>query len=194
MTQFPSQNLPEDPLQTPRLILRTWRDSDADAFAAMNADPLVMRHFPSIQTREQSDASLGRVRKHFEDRGYGLWAAELRDTSGQDVGAFIGFVGLQVPRFEAHFTPCVEIGWRLLPKFWGKGYATEAARASLDFGFSTLGLAEIVAMTVPANLPSIAVMKRLGMTYNPADDFDNPFMPDPFKRHVLYRLRAPNRG
>jgi len=163
-----------------------WRDADAEPFAAMNADPEVMRHFPSIQTREQSDASLGRVRKHFTDRGYGLWATEVRET-----GEFIGFVGLQVPRFEAHFTPCVEVGWRLFPKFWGKGYATEAARASLDFGFSQLGLAEIVAMTVPANLPSIAVMKRLGMTYDPADDFDNPLVEGPLKRHVLYRLRGP---
>ena len=173
------------PPATHRLILRTWRDDDADAFAQMNADPLVMRHFPGLMTREQSDAALGRVRKHFEDRGFGLWATELRET-----GEFIGFVGLQVPRFEAHFTPCVEVGWRLIPRFWGKGYATEAARAALDFGFATLRLPEIVAMTTPSNVESIAVMKRLGMTHNPADDFDNPLVEGPLKRHVLYRVRA----
>jgi RimJ/RimL family protein N-acetyltransferase len=173
-------------LTTDRLVLRPWRETDADAFAAMNADPVVMAHYPAPQTREESDASFGRVCAHFADRGFGLWAAEEKAT-----GAFIGFVGLAVPKFEAHFTPCVEIGWRLLPHAWGKGYATEGARASLAFGFGTLGLAEIVALTRPENTRSIAVMERLGMTRNPADDFEYEFFPPAFRKHVLYRLRAP---
>jgi len=179
------------PVVTDRLVLRTWRATDADAFAAMGADPLVMRHYPSLMTREQSDASFARVQKHWHDRGFGFWAVETRAIPGQIGGEFIGFVGMQVPRFEAHFTPCVEIGWRLRPEFWGKGYATEAARASLEFGFTTLKLREIVAMTVPANVQSIAVMERLGMQRNPADDFDNPLVEGPLKRHILYRIQAP---
>lgn len=173
-------------LTTERLTLRPWRDDDADAFAAMNADPVVMAHYPAPQTRAESDASFGRVREHFADRGFGVWATEERAT-----GAFVGFVGLSVPRFEAHFTPCVEIGWRLVPGAWGRGYATEGARASLAFGFGTLGLAEIVAMTRPDNARSIAVMHRLGMTRNPADDFEYPYFPPAFRPHILYRLRAP---
>ncbi len=173
-------------LTTERLLMRPWRESDADFFVAMNADPVIMRYYPRTYTREESMASFERARKHFADRGFGMWAAELTATRVP-----IGFVGLQVPRFEAHFTPCVEVGWRLAPAHWHKGYATEAAREALRFGFDELRLPEIVAMTVPANTPSIAVMDRLGMARNPTDDFDNPLVNGPFKRHVLYRLQNP---
>lgn len=176
-------------LTTERLILRPTSEADGDAFAALNADPIVMRHYPQTYDRASSDASLGRMRAHFERRGFGMWTAETRDSR-----TVIGMIGMQVPRFESHFTPCVEIGWRLGPDQWGKGYATEGARAALHFGFTTLGLAEIVAMTTPGNLKSIAVMERLGMTRNPADDFDNPLVDGPLKHSILYRLRNPARG
>ena len=181
--------MPHPVLRTGRLILRPWRDEDLAPFAAMNADPTVMRYFPSTLDRAESDAMVGRVRLHFATRGFGLWAVEV-----PGVTPFAGFVGLSVPRFEAPFMPCVEIGWRLAPECWGKGYATEAAKASLAFGFETLKLAEIVSFTVVANAPSRRVMERLGMHHEPADDFDHPSIAagDPLRRHVLYRLRAPN--
>ncbi len=171
-------------LHTDRLILRRWHPADRAAFARLNADPRVMEFYPSVLTRAESDAGADRIERHFEERGFGLWAVEL-----PAVAPFIGFVGLQVPRFSAHFTPCVEIGWRLDPEFWGRGYATEGARAALAFGFEILKLDEIVAMTVPANRRSRAVMERLGMTRDPADDFDNPLVEGALKRHVLYRIR-----
>ena len=172
-------------LHTERLLLRHWRDADREPFARMNADPAVMEHFPALLTRAESDAAVGWIEAGFADRGYGLWAAELRAT-----GEFIGFIGLSVPTFHAHFTPCVEIGWRLAPDYWGQGYATEAARASLKFGFETLRLDEIVSLTVPDNVRSRRVMERLEMTRSPADDFDHPKVPEGhhLRRHVLYRL------
>jgi ribosomal-protein-alanine N-acetyltransferase len=174
-----------DTIATARLRLRPWRDEDLPAFAALNADPRVMEHFPRTLGRAESDAMVGRIRGHFAAHGFGLWAAEAPGRA-----AFIGFVGLAVPRFEARFTPCVEIGWRLAAAHWGRGYATEAAAAVLDHAFGPLGLAEVVAFTVPANLRSRRVMERLGMTRAPADDFDHPGMPEghPLRPHVLYRL------
>jgi RimJ/RimL family protein N-acetyltransferase len=171
-------------LVTPRLRLRPWRDEDLPAFAAINADPRVMEFFPRPLDRAASDALAARIRDHFARRGFGLWAVEVPGAAG-----FIGFVGLSVPTFEAHFTPCVEIGWRLACPHWGRGYATEAARACLDFGFGPLGLGEIVSFTVPANRRSRGVMERIGMTRSPADDFDHPALPEghPLRRHVLYR-------
>ena len=176
-------------LTTERLILRPPRDEDLAPFAAMNADPEVMRHFPATLSRAESDAMVARNRDGFAARGFGNWAIEV---SG--VTSFAGFVGLSVPRFQAHFTPCVEIGWRLVTAYWGKGYATEGARAALAFGFATLKLPEIVSFTVVANLPSRRVMERLGMRHDPADDFDHPAIADghPMRRHVLYRLGTPN--
>ena len=172
-------------LITPRLLLRPWRDEDVAPFAAMNADVRVMEHFPKPLSGAESNAVAERIRGHFGRHGFGLWAVEV-------VGAapFAGFVGLSVPTFEAHFTPCVEVGWRLAFEGWGHGYATEAARAALDFGFARLGLEEIVSYTVPANLRSRRVMERLGMTRSPTDDFDHPWLPEehPLRRHVLYRL------
>jgi RimJ/RimL family protein N-acetyltransferase len=171
-------------LRTDRLVLRRWRAEDREPFAALNADPTVMRYFASTLSRVESDAVAARIEAHFGDHGFGLWAVEI-------VGAvpFAGFIGLQIPSFEAQFTPCVEIGWRLAADCWGRGYATEGARAALDFGFDTLGLAEIVSFAVEANHPSRRVMERIGMTHNPADDFDHPMwrVGDPRRRHVLYR-------
>jgi RimJ/RimL family protein N-acetyltransferase len=171
-------------MSTERLLLRRWRDDDRAAFAAMNADPDVMEHFPGLMTAEQTDAFLLRVEQLFAEQRFGVWALEVIDT-----GQFVGFAGLLAPRFEAHFTPAVEIGWRLARHAWGHGYATEAARAAVDYGFTTLGLDEIVSFTTTTNLRSQAVMQRLGMTHDPADDFDHPLLPDwPHRRHVLYRL------
>ena len=173
-------------LTTPRLRLRQWREEDLAPFAALNADPQVMEFFPKTLTRAESDAVAGRIRDHFARHGFGLWAVEA-----PGIADFMGFVGLAVPSFEAHFTPCVEIGWRLAREHWGHGYATEAATAALAFGFGDRALEEIVAFTVPANIPSRRVMGRLGMRRLPADDFEHPAIADghPLRPHVLYRLR-----
>ena len=177
-------------LQTPRLLLRPWRESDLLPFAEMNADPRVMEYFPNRLSRSESDALVAHIQAHFQQHGFGLWALEVVGRA-----PFIGFTGLSIPKFQAHFTPCVEIGWRLSAEYWGHGYATEAARAVLDFGFHQLGLKEIVSFTVPANQRSRRVMERLSFTHIPEDDFEHPSLPagHPFKRHVLYRLR-PHEG
>jgi RimJ/RimL family protein N-acetyltransferase len=170
-------------LRTERLLLRRWIESDRRPFAELNADPRVMEHLPAVLTSDESDAFIARIEAHFERHGFGLWAIEVPEQY-----PFVGFVGLAVPSFEAHFTPCVEVGWRLAVESWGHGYATEAARAALAFGFGPAGLTEIVSFTVPENQRSRRVMERLGMTYDSADDFDHPTQPD--RRHVLYRLRS----
>lgn len=174
-------------LRTERLLLRGWRDADFDPFAALNGDPETMRFFPAPLTREESDALAARARRQIETEGWGLWAVEVPGKS-----AFVGFVGLAIPSFEAHFTPAVEVGWRLAREHWGKGYATEAARAAVAYGFGELGLGEIVSFTSRLNEPSIRVMERIGMTRDPAEDFDHPRVPaeHPLRPHVLYRLRA----
>lgn len=173
-------------LATARLRLRPWRESDLEPFAALNADPAVMQHFPSILTREDSDAMARRIMARIDAGGWGLWAVEV--AGGEP---FIGFTGLSVPSFEAHFTPCIEIGWRLARSAWGRGYATEAAHAALDFGFAGLGLGEIVAFTAASNRRSMAVMERLGMRRD--GEFDHPRLAQscPVRRHVLYRLASP---
>ncbi len=150
----------------------------------MNADPHVLEHFPATLSRQESDAAVDRITAHFDAHGFGLWAVEI-----PGVTPFAGFIGLCRPRFEAHFTPCVEVGWRLAAEHWGHGYATEGAWAALTFGFETLGLDEIVSYTVPANLRSRRVMEKIGMTHNPADDFDHPLLAagHALERHVLYR-------
>jgi RimJ/RimL family protein N-acetyltransferase len=175
-------------LQTPRLILRRWRDADREPFAVINADPRVMEFFPATLSREQSDSLIDRIETHFRQHGFGLYAAELRSN-----GTFAGFIGLSVPSFKARFTPCVEASWRIAPELWGQGLATEGARAIVDYGFQVLGLKEIVSFTVPANLRSRRVMEKVGMTHNPADDFEHPQLPPrhPLRRHVLYRLPSP---
>jgi RimJ/RimL family protein N-acetyltransferase len=174
-------------LETERLILREWRESDADPFARMNADPRVMEFFPALLSRQASDLLLDRINAHFRRHGFGLFAAELRRE-----GTFIGFIGITIPDFQAHFTPCVEIGWRLAAEHWNQGLATEGARRVAQYAFEGLGSSEIVSFTVPANLPSRRVMEKLGMTHDPMDDFDHPKLPEghPLRRHVLYRLAA----
>jgi ribosomal-protein-alanine N-acetyltransferase len=173
-------------LTTARLLLRPWQDADRAPWAAMSADPEVMTFFPAPLTREESDAFVDRTIQGFAERGgWGWFAVQERAT-----GAFVGVAGLAPVRFEAHFTPAVEIGWRLARASWGRGFATEAARASVAFAFGELGLDEVVALAVPANERSLAVMRRLGMTHDPADDFDLPDLPadSPLRRHVLFRL------
>ncbi|MHB1938170.1 MAG: GNAT family N-acetyltransferase [Acidobacteriaceae bacterium] len=175
-------------IETERLRLRPWQDRDLPAFAEMNADPRVRRYFSSRLTREESDASVARFIRMYALDGFGFFAAELRDTSD-----FIGMIGIQRMSFllPGLSVPAVEIGWRLNEKSWGKGLATEGARACLDLAFEKFQLPEVVAFTIPANLPSRRVMDKLGMTRDPHHDFDHPRIPDghPFERHVLYRLQ-----
>lgn len=175
-------------LSTERLVLRGWCESDREAFARMNADPRVMEFLPHLLSRGESDLLVDQIETHFRLHGFGLYATELRRD-----GSFIGFIGLNVPSFAAPFTPCVEMGWRLAPDFWGQGLATEGAREIVRYGFEILSLREIVSFTVPANVRSRRVMKKIGMTHNPADDFDHPRLPPghPLRRHLLYRLRCP---
>jgi ribosomal-protein-alanine N-acetyltransferase len=172
-------------LRTERLLLREWRPEDREPFARLNADPEVMEFFPAPLTREQSDAFVDRIEEQFAEHGLGVWAVEDLAT-----GEFIGFAGLLQQRFEAPFTPAFEIGYRLARHTWGQGLATEAARAAVADAFERAALREIVSLTAVGNVRSRAVMRRLGMTHDPADDFDHPRVPDghPLKRHVLYRL------
>lgn len=172
-------------MTTDRLILRRWRESDREPFARFNADARVMEFLPGILSVQESNMLADRIEAHFQQHGFGLYAAELRSS-----GSFIGFVGLSVPSFQAAFTPCVEIGWRLAAAYWKQGLATEGAREIARYGFEILGVPELVSFTVPANTRSIRVMKKLGMSNNPQDDFDHPRLPvgHPLRRHVLYRV------
>lgn len=173
-------------LTTARLRLRPWTDADLQPFARLNADPDVMRYYPSVLEPHESDAIVHRINAHFDAHGWGLWAVEV------DASPFIGFVGLQHVPFEAPFAPTVEIGWRLASEWWGRGLATEAARAVVDFAFERLLLDELVAFTVPTNQPSRRVMEKLGMRHEPAFDFDHPHVEEgPFRPHVFYRLERP---
>ncbi len=176
-------------LRTDRLLLRGWRADDRKPFAELNADPEVMRYFPATLSAAKSAALADRIEAHWSRHDLGLWAVERlveRD--------FIGFVGLSVPAFPARFTPCVEIGWRLVRRAWGAGYATEGASAALRFGFLDRGLAEIVSFAVAANARSRRVMERLGMVRASGEDFEHPLLPTghPLRGHVLYRLRRPD--
>lgn len=184
---MPRQHGPE--LATERLVMRRWRKDDREAFAALNADARVMEHFPGRLSSIQSRDLLRRIEAHFDLHGFGLWALERRDVAGA-----IGFTGLSVPDFEAAFTPCVEIGWRLAFEHWGRGYASEAARAAVDFAFGELGLPELVSFTVPANARSLAVMHRLGMRLDDPRGFEHPALPrgHALRRHLLYRLVRPD--
>jgi RimJ/RimL family protein N-acetyltransferase len=179
-------------LRTTRLLMRRWHETDLAPFAALNDDPDVMRHFPARMDRESSDALARRADAGLGRHGWGLWAVEVRadDVKPNNAGEFIGFVGLNAPPFDAHFTPAIEVGWRLARRFWGRGYATEAAMAALAHGFRELHLDEIVSFTTVANERSRRVMERLGMRRDPADDFDHPSLAadDPIRPHVLYRL------
>jgi len=171
-------------LETQRLALRNWADRHRGPFAALCADPEVMRYFPATMTREQTDAAIDRWQGQIAERGWSFSAVELRDS-----GEFIGMIGMSVPRHLLPFSPCVEIGWRLARQHWGKGYATEGAKACLALAFTKLGLDEIVSFTALANLPSRAVMERIGMARANAD-FEHPAVAEghPLRLHCLYRI------
>lgn len=178
-------------LSTPRLLLRRWGEADLATFAAINADPVVMEYFPARLGRAESDRLVERIEAGFDAHGFGLWALELRAS-----GELIGFAGLSVASFDARFTPAVEVGWRLARSAWRQGYATEAARSSLSFGFRDVGLAEIVSFTTVGNRRSRAVMERIGMVRVAGGDFEHPALAasDPLRRHVLYRCSASEWG
>jgi RimJ/RimL family protein N-acetyltransferase len=168
-------------IRTERLLLRRWKETDLEPFAALNADADVMAHFPAVLSREESDALAARADALFDEHGFGLWAVEAPE-------GFVGFTGLSVPRFDAPFLASVEVGWRLARRAWGNGYATEAARAAVALGFEKHALREIVSFTAATNVRSQRVMERLGMM--PDGSFDHPALPlgSPLRRHVLYRL------
>jgi ribosomal-protein-alanine N-acetyltransferase len=174
-------------LRTPRLLLRRWQPGDRAPFAALNADPLVMRHFPATLSRAESDALVDRIEDGFVRDGFGLWAVEVVDGP-----PLIGFVGLALADFEAPVRGRWEIGWRLAADQWGRGYATEGATAALEAAFGPLGLDEVVSFTVPANAASLAVMRRIGLRRRPELDFDHPRLPldSPLRRHVVHGARA----
>lgn len=178
-------------LRTERLLMHGWTSADRDAFAAVNSDPRVMEYLGGVLAREQSDAMVDRIEAKFQRDGVGLWAVE---TLGE--ARFVGMVGLSVPTFEAPFMPAVEVGWRLDAGHWGNGYATEAARAALEFGFEVAGLQEIVSFTTRDNARSRRVMERLGMTRDPRDDFGHPSVSAESRLHphVLYRIRRDTQG
>jgi RimJ/RimL family protein N-acetyltransferase len=175
--------------ETERLILRHWLHSDRQPFSRLNADPRVMQFMPRALTVEESNTLADRIEAHFREHGFGVCAAELRRDH-----SFVGFIGLAVPSFEAHFTPCVEIGWRLAAEYWGQGLATECAREMVRYASEQLRLNALVSFTVPANTRSRRVMEKLGMLRNPADDFDHPALPGghPLRKHVLYRMLLQN--
>lgn len=175
-------------LATDRLLMRRWTKEDREPFFRMNSDPRVMEFLPKRLSLDESDRFIQRIEEHFRKHSFGLYALELREDH-----SFIGFLGLSVPTFQARFTPCVEIGWRLATDYWGRGLATEGAREVLRHAFEDLKLQEVVSFTVPANVRSRRVMEKIGMTRNPADDFDHPSLPEghPLRRHVLYRARTP---
>lgn len=176
-------------LQTTRLRLRRWREGDKAPLAAINSDPEVMRYRAAPLSRQESDAFVDELEAQFDNLGFGLWAVERRRD-----GLLLGYTGLAVSGFDAPFCPAVDIGWTLARDAWGHGYATEAAIASLNFAFHQLRLAEVVAHTTSVNEPSQRVMRRLGMTHDPADDFDGPWYPvgHPRGRFVLYRIDEPS--
>lgn len=172
-------------LETERLLLRRWKHKDRVPFAAINADPEVMEHFPASLSAEESDQMVRRIDRHFEQFGFGLWAVEIKWAK-----RFIGFCGLAVPTFQTQFTPAVEIGWRLAKDSWGTGYASEAASGVLAFAFADAGLEQVLSWTVPANVRSTQVMERLGMHRAPELDFDHPRLmhDDRLRRHIVYRI------
>jgi RimJ/RimL family protein N-acetyltransferase len=174
-------------IETNRLLLRSWERRDREPFARLNSDPRVMEFMPGCLSPAESDLLVDRIEDHFREYGFGLYAVELRQER-----SFIGFVGLAIPRFEAHFTPCVEIGWRLAAEHWGRGLASEGAIAVVQHAFEFLRLEALVSFTVPRNIRSRRVMEKIGMTRNSSEDFDHPNLPEghPERRHVLYRLRV----
>ncbi len=177
-------------IETERLILRLWRKEDAEAYFRINQDPNVIEHLLGPLTMEQVDTFIHDMNQHFIDHGYTFWAVEEKVTK-----ALIGFIGFQSPQWQAAFTPCIEIGWRLGSEFWGKGYATEGAQAALDYGFNTVGFKEVYSFTVPANSRSIRVMEKIGMQHVVDGDFAHPRLPTDHRlsHHVLYKLEDPKK-
>lgn len=173
-------------IETSRLILRSWQDSDTEPFIKLNQDKEVRRYFPNLLTPEETIANINKIKNNFVTRGFSWYAVELKENH-----KFIGFIGLEVPSFETHFTPCIEIGWRLDREYWGQGLATEGALKCLELGFNEYNFNEIVAFTAKINKPSERVMQKLGMTYDPADDFYHPKLPkeSPLCQHILYRIK-----
>lgn len=169
-------------IETARLGLRNWLDTDLPKFAGMTSDPRVMEYFPKLLSASETEELVSRIANHIQKEGFGVWATEIKSTK-----EFIGFVGLMIPRFETAFTPCVEIGWRLAYDYWGNGYATEAANECLRYGFDKLRLTEIVSFTSVLNTRSIHVMQKIGMTYS--GEFEHPLLDagSPLKTHVLYK-------
>jgi len=174
-------------IETERLFLRRWIEEDREPFFRLNSDARVMEFMPDFLSRPESDLLLDLIEDHFRKHSFGLYALELREDH-----SFIGFLGLAIPAFTAHFTPCVEIGWRLSANHWGRGLATEGARAVVRHAFEVLRLDALVSFTAPANIRSRRVMEKIGMIHNPAEDFDHPNLLEghPLRRHVLYRLRT----
>ena len=172
-------------LRTARLLLRQWKESDIDAWCAMNADAEVRKYFPKVNSREESVAEAERIRASINQHGWGMWALEV-----PGVLPFAGFVGLNNPGFAAPWQPAVEIGWRLARSAWQQGYATEGATAALDFAFTHLQLPQVMAMSVTTNAPSHRVMERIGLSPWPEMDFDHPRVPVdwPLKRHIVHRI------
>jgi len=166
--------------------LRPWNEDDLEVLITLNLDTKVMEYFPSTLSMQESREMMDRIQAHYKDHGYGLWAAELKED-----GKCIGFIGLNNPRFEAEFTPCVEIGWRILPQYWNKGLATEGAQAALEYGFKNLGLSKIYSWTPIQNKPSERVMQKIGMTYQ--NTFMHPNLPseDALSEHVIYTITTP---
>ncbi len=179
--------MPAPALTTKRLLLRHWKEDDLPLFAKLNMDKRVMEFFPSTLSCEESNALAGRIEQELREKDYGLWAVEV-----VGVASFIGFVGLHYQNFSAHFTPCIEIGWRLDFEYWGQGYAFEAAKRVLEYAFTVLKLPEVVSFTTMTNRRSRQLMEKLGMTYNSQDDFEHPKLPEGhlLRPHVLYRLRS----
>jgi RimJ/RimL family protein N-acetyltransferase len=172
-------------LETERLLLRAWNDEDADAYWRLNQDARVTEFLPPSLTMEQAKEFIAKQNNAYQKHGYMLFAAELMET-----GELMGFIGLHYVDWGAEFTPCTEIGWRLGSRHWGKGYATEGAKAVLAFGFNTCGLTRIVSFTVPENVRSIRVMEKIGMKRDFNGDFAHPKLPadHPLSKHVRYVL------
>ena len=173
-------------IKTNRLLLRQWRDTDLEQFVAINQDPKVMRYLPKVLSHDEVQQMISKMKLSITKNGYGFYACEEKSSA-----LCIGFIGLNKPSFKAHFTPCVEIGWRLGSQYWNQGYATEGAKAVLDFGFHELSFPEIVSFTVPNNKASIRVMEKIGLILSPKESFLHPLLPQNHKlsKHVLYRLK-----
>jgi 3-dehydroquinate dehydratase / shikimate dehydrogenase len=177
--------MPAPQLESERCILRQWKDEDLSIFTKMNQDPLVMEFFPATLTASQSKKLAENIQQELQTKPYGLWAVELKKGH-----SFIGFAGLHEQNFEAPFCPCIELGYRLDPSFWGHGFATECGKTIFRYAFETVQLEEVVSFTFIHNFRSRKVMERLGMTHNPEDDFMHPKLAaqDPLRPHVLYRM------